>query len=275
MQSVLSKAGCNSGACHGAIAGKNGFKLSLRGYDPEADFYTITRQSRGRRIVPSDPGRSLLLLKPTGAVPHKGGVRFRVDSDDYRVVSEWIASGHPGPQADDPRLKRLEILPSRAMLRPDATQQLVVRAHFTDGHAEDITHWAKFTSTNSTVAQVDDNGLVKVLGSGEGSIVAWYLSSNVIGTVTVPYPNTVTEDVYATAQRSNFIDDLVLDKLKSLNLPPSPLATDAEFLRRAYLDTIGILPTPVTTRSFLAKSRSLSRSTISGTGVSRVSRSSD
>src|SRR5580658_5541112 len=95
VQSVLTKAGCNSGACHGAAAGKNGFRLSLRGYDPEADFLMITRQSRGRRIVPSDPGRSLFLLKPTGAVPHKGGLRFQVDSHEYRVLAEWIAAGQP------------------------------------------------------------------------------------------------------------------------------------------------------------------------------------
>src|ERR1051326_2102922 len=110
VQPVLAKAGCSSGACHGAAAGQNGFKLSLRGYDDESDFLALTRQSLGRRIVPADPGRSLMLLKPTGAVPHKGGKRFEVDSIDYQVLSDWIASGTPGPKADEPRLERIEFL---------------------------------------------------------------------------------------------------------------------------------------------------------------------
>jgi hypothetical protein len=152
--SVLSKAGCNSGACHGALAGKNGFKLSLHAYDPETDFHTITRQARGRRLIPSDPGRSLLLTKPSGGIPHKGGLRFSVDSPEYRVVAEWIAAGQTPPSERDTRLVRLEILPSQSVLRPGDKQQLVVRAHFSDGHAEDVTRWARYTSTNQTVADV-------------------------------------------------------------------------------------------------------------------------
>jgi len=252
VQSVLSKAGCNSGACHGAAAGKNGFKLSLRGYDPVADFYAITRQNRGRRIVPSDPGRSLLLTKPTGAVPHKGGLRFEVDSHEYRVVSEWIAAGTPAPKKSDPRISRLEVLPQVSLQKPGATQQLIVRAHFTDGHTEDVTRWAKFTSTNLSVAKVDDRGKVTVVGSGEGAIVAWYLSRNVVATITVPHANRIPKSVFAKAPRRNVIDDLVLNKLQRLNLPPSPRCSDSEFLRRAYLDTIGVLPTAEETKRFLA-----------------------
>lgn len=252
VQSVLTKAGCNSGACHGAAAGKNGFKLSLRGYDPVADFNTITRQARGRRVVPSDPGRSLLLTKPSGAVPHKGGLRFDVDSPEYRVISEWIAAGTPAPKESDPRINRLEILPKTTLQKVGATQQFLVRAHFTDGHSEDVTRWAKFTSTNLSVAKVDDRGKVSVVGHGEGAIVAWYLAQNTVATVTVPYPNTVPQSVFAKARRRNFIDRLVLAKLKRLNLPPSPLCSDGEFLRRAYLDTIGVLPTADEAKAFLA-----------------------
>ncbi len=254
VQSVLAKTGCSSGACHGAQAGKNGFKLSLRGYDPDGDFQTITRQARGRRIVPSDPGRSLLLTKPTGAVPHKGGLRFRTDSLEYDVLSEWIAAGTPAPQADDPRLARLEILPASAVLKPEMTQQLIVLAHFTDGHVEDVTRWAKYASTNESVAQIGEEGQVRVMGYGEGAITAWYLSRVVIATVSAPYAKPVPPEVFAQAERRNFIDEMVLAKLASLNIPPSPLAGDGEFLRRAYIDTIGTLPSIEETQAFLADS---------------------
>lgn len=252
VQSVLSKFGCSSGACHGAAAGKNGFKLSLHGYDPDTDFHTITRQSRGRRTVPSDPGRSLLLTKPTGAIPHKGGVLLEEDSLEYRVLSEWIAAGHPGPQKDDPRMIRLELLPKGSVLKQGASQQMIVMAHFSDGHVEDVTRWAKYNSTNQSVAKIGDSGKLNVIGNGEGAIVAWYLSTNVIASVTVPNETELDEKVFADAERANFIDNLVLDKLQSLRIPPSPLASDAEFLRRIYLDTIGLLPTPEETQKFLA-----------------------
>lgn len=252
VQSVLTKAGCNSGACHGAVAGKNGFKLSLRGYDPEADFLMITRQSRGRRIVPADPGRSLFLMKPTGAVPHKGGVRFAVESREYRVLAEWIAAGQPAPSAGDPRIERLEIVPEHVVLKKGTEQQMLVRAHFSDGHSEDVTTWAKFTSTNQTVCQVDDVGKIKVTGNGEGSIVAWYLSKNVVASVTAPFENRLPADTFARAERHNFIDEHILDKLRHLNVPPSPRCLDGEFLRRASLDTVGVLPTAGEARAFLA-----------------------
>ena len=150
VQSVLAKAGCNSGACHGAAAGKDGFKLSLRGYDADADWFTITRQARGRRIVLSDPGRSLLLLKPTGALPHKGGVRFEVDSPDYNTIAAWIAAGAPAPKDDDPRLERLEVLPAGVVLKPGDSQRLLVRAYYSDGHSDDVTRWVKFTSSDES-----------------------------------------------------------------------------------------------------------------------------
>jgi hypothetical protein len=252
VQPVLAKAGCSVGACHGALAGKNGFKLSLRGYDPEADFFTITRQSRGRRVVPDDPGRSLLLTKPTATIPHKGGLRFRPDSHEYRVLSEWIAAGQTPPKEDDARMMRLEILPENTVLKSGDTQQIVVLAHFSDGHTEDVTRGAKYTSTNLTVANVDEAGQVTVTGHGEGSLVAWYLSRNVIASLSAPYPARLDPQVFAKAERSNFIDDLVLEKLQALNIPPSGKATDGEFLRRAYLDTIGVLPTIAETRKFLA-----------------------
>lgn len=259
VQPVLAKAGCSAGACHGAAAGQNGFKLSLRGYDDEGDYLTLTRGAMGRRVVPSDPGRSLMLLKPTRAVPHKGGKRFEIGSIDYQVLSEWIAEGAPGPKPEEPRIQRIEILPEHVVTRPGMNQQLNVLAHFSDGHTEDVTHWVKYTSANESVAQVDDEGQVKTIGFGEGAITGWYLSRIAVATVTAPYTNQVARRVFTHARRRNFIDDLVMEKLRSLNLPPSPRCGDSEFVRRAFVDTIGVLPTEAETRAFLASKDSHKR----------------
>jgi hypothetical protein len=252
VQPVLAKTGCSSGACHGAAAGQGGFKLSLRGYDNEGDFRAITRQALGRRIVPVDPGRSLLLLKPTIALPHKGGQRFETESLEYRVLSQWIAAGTPGPKPEEPRIHHLEFLPANVILQPGANQQLIVRAHFSDGQVQDVTRWVKYTDANAAVTQVNETGNVKVLGHGEGAITAWYLSRIAIATVSVPYENKVKPAVFTRAKKRNFIDELVLEKLRDLNLPPSPTAKDGEFIRRAFVDTIGVLPTAQETRDFLA-----------------------
>ncbi|MDB5289578.1 MAG: hypothetical protein JWL69_819 [Phycisphaerales bacterium] len=251
IQPILMAGGCSSGACHGAAAGKNGFKLSLRGYDDEGDWRALTRHAMGRRIDPSDPGRSLMLLKPTAAVPHKGGERIKPGSIEYSLLAEWIASGAPGPRANDPRIVNIEIVPPIVTLARGAQQQLVVLAHFSDGRVQDVTRWAKYTAADTSVATVDDTGKVKVAGRGEAPIVAWYLSRLTTATVTVPF-EACDPALFASAPRRNFIDDLVLEKLKSLNLPPSVRSSNGEILRRAFLDTIGVLPTADETRAFLA-----------------------
>ena len=215
VQSVLAKQGCNSGACHGALAGKGGFKLSLRGYDTLSDFHTITRQARGRRIEPADPGRSLLLAKPTGALPHKGGLRFEVDSPDYRVLAEWIAAGAAGPTDEDPRLERLEVFPPRAVLDLGEKQQVLVQAHYSDGRVEDVTRWAKFASADEAVATVDESGAIKIVGFGEGAVTAWFASRIATSRVTAPYKNVVPAQVFNQAPRRNFIDDLVLAQFET------------------------------------------------------------
>src|SRR5437667_9574535 len=197
VQPILARFGCSSGACHGAAAGQNGFKLSLRGYDDEGDYLALTRQALGRRIIPSDPGRSLLLLKPTGAVPHKGGKRFEVDSLEYKILSGWIAAGAPGPKKEDPRIERIEVVPEYSVLNPGANQPLTVRARFSDGHVEDVTRWAKYTSANETVSTVGEDGQVNVVGNGEGAITAWYLSRIAIATVTVPFAYKLSLSVLA------------------------------------------------------------------------------
>ena len=252
VQPVLAKAGCSSGACHGAGGGQGGFKLSLRGYDDEGDYQAITRSALGRRINLHEPGLSLLLLKPTSAVPHKGGERFGTNSMEYRILSEWIASGSPGPRPDDARLDSLEITPPTSVLRPGDQQQLVVRGHFSNGKVRDITRWVKFTDANSSVTTVDESGRVKVQGYGEGAVTAWYLSRLAIAQIVVPYTNEVSTTVYASAPRRNFIDEMTLSKLQELRLPPSPRCSDAEFIRRAHLDTIGVLPTAEEAKTFLS-----------------------
>ncbi|MBK7999289.1 MAG: DUF1553 domain-containing protein [Verrucomicrobia bacterium] len=250
VQPVLAKAGCSSGACHGAAAGQGGFKFSLRGYDDEGDWKSITRSALGRRIVLSDPARSLLLLKPTGAVPHKGGTKFEVGSLEYKILAEWIAAGAPPPKADDARITKLEVSPEHATLKPGDAQQLTVKATFSDGAVQDVTRWAKFTDANASVTTVDESGNVKVAGFGEGAITAWFLSRIAIATITAPYTNKVAPDAFAKAPRRNFIDDEVIAKLRELNIPPSPRATDEVFIRRAFLDTIGVLPTAEEAREF-------------------------
>src|SRR5215213_7040193 len=269
VQPILAAAGCSSGACHGAAAGKAGFRLSLRGYDDEGDFRSITRHALGRRILPQDPAHSLLLLKPTNAVPHKGGQKIAVGSPEYNTLAEWIATGTPGPKADDPRIQRLEILPKQVIARPGIEQQLIVLAHFTDGAVQDVTRWAKYTAGDSSVATVEEGGRVKVMGHGEGPVTAWYLSRLVSSAITVPYPNDVPADAFARAPRRNFIDELSLEKLQSLNLPPSPRSSDEEFLRRAFLDTLGALPTPDEVRQFLADASTDKRDKLIGSLLER------
>jgi hypothetical protein len=253
---VLTRVGCNSGPCHGAAAGKSGFKLTLRGYDPEADYLTLTRQATARRINMVEPARSLMLLKPTLAVSHGGGKRFAPDSPEYRVISQWIAAGAPAPSDSDPAMTRLEVFPPAARLKPGDEQPIIVRARFADGHAEDVTRWAKFATNEGAVATVSDEGMVKVQGPGEAAISASFLSRLATARIASPFPIHVDPAIYASAPRANFVDDLVLRKLEELNIEPSPLSSDSEFIRRAYLDAAGILPEPEEVKTFLQDRRS-------------------
>jgi len=242
VQSILARQGCNTGACHGSLSGKGGFRLSLRGYDSEADFHAIAREVRGRRIEIADPGTSLLLAKPTGALPHKGGIRLDVDSKDYRILAEWIAQGANGPQETDPRLTHISVSPENVLLKPNDVSQVLVNAHYTDERVVDVSHWAKFSATDEAVASVDEHGKVNIRGSGEAAVLAWFGSQVALSRMTVPYPNQISDEVFANAPRKNFIDELNLEQLKTLRLPPSPPASDESFIRRATIDTIGRLP---------------------------------
>jgi len=248
---VMTKMGCNSGACHGAAAGKNGFKLTLRGYDPEADYYTLTHQALARRTETMEPAKSLILLKPTLAIPHGGGKRFTTDSPEYGVIAGWIAQGMPPPRDSDARVTEIRVLPREASLRPGAEQQLLVTAVFSDGHSADVTRWAKYDSGDESVATVGNDGHVTMHGYGEAPVTVWYQSHVAFSRLRIPFPYKLPSTVFSNAPRNNFIDDSILKHLELLHIPPSSPASDAAFIRRAYLDAAGILPSPSEVEKFL------------------------
>jgi hypothetical protein len=241
---TLTRNGCNSGACHGALAGKGGFKLSLRGFDPDSDWFAITRQAQARRTDAAAPANSLLLKKATKTQPHGGGTRFADDSRYYAVLKDWIAAGAGGPAKDRGPPPTLAVFPPAMLGTPKQKAKLVAVATYADGHTEDVTAWAKFSSSEETVAGVDEEGTVTVAGSGVAGVSVVFGSSVATATVTVPFPNRVDAAAFASQSDASFIDKHILRTLGELSLPPSPPATDAEFVRRAFLDACGILPTP-------------------------------
>jgi hypothetical protein len=248
---VFSKIGCNSGSCHGALAGKGGFRLSLRAYSADADYHTIVEEAKGRRVELSDPARSLILTKPTVALPHKGGLKFETDSIEYKIISDWIARGAKRPSENDPQVVKVELFPREVLLTAGSKQNFIVQAHFSGGEVRDVTRWSRFTSTNDPVAQVADDGTVDVVGHGGAAITAWYSSKIAVAQITAPYANELNPQIFADAPRRNFIDELALERLQKLNLPPAHRCTDEAFVRRAYLDTIGLLPTVAEVKAFM------------------------
>ncbi len=249
---VLTKKSCNSGSCHGAAAGKNGFKLTLRGYDPSADHVSLTREATARRISLAEPASSLFLLKPTMALAHGGGQRIVVPSLEYQVLSEWIAAGAPGPTDEDPEVVGLEVYPREATLAPGARQRLVVRARYSDGRVEDVSRWVRYSSTNAAVAEVNDAGVATMVGRGEAAITVAYATSVLYARLSVPHDGDISEEDFSRLSINNFIDEIVLRKLRELHIAPSGLASDSAFLRRAYLDAAGILPSAGEVEEFLS-----------------------
>ncbi len=247
---LLAKAGCNSGACHGNMSGKGGFKLSLRGEDPAFDFLKLTRDQLGRRLDLNHPDASLLLRKATAAVPHEGGRRFAADSADYKLLRAWIAAGARADGQAAPALAALDVTPGDAILvEPINSVQLRVLATFSDGSMRDVTALTVFDLSNQA-ATVTHDGLVQRARAGEITIVARFNDrQRPVRIAFVPARPTFS----AAAPRAfNYIDEHVFAKLKSLRMNPSPLSDDSAFIRRAYLDVIGLPPTPDEARAFMA-----------------------
>ncbi|HEX8911165.1 MAG TPA: DUF1549 domain-containing protein [Humisphaera sp.] len=247
---VLTKAGCNSGGCHGKEAGQNGFKLSLRGYAPEWDYEALSGQLGSRRLDFADPAASLLLTKAAGEVAHEGGKRFDRSSPLYATLLKWVEHRGPGPVADDADPVRLELSHTNERMKPGETKQLQVFAHYPDGRKRDVTWLSQFFSNDPATAAVSEAGLVTGVRAGETSIRAHFQGIVAVVTVTMPFAHEVDPKLYE--RTNNAVDVHVLAKLKDLHIPPSPDADDATFVRRAFLDAIGLPPTPEEVLAFLA-----------------------
>lgn len=247
---VLSHAGCNNGTCHGAAKGKNGFKLSLRGYDPEFDYELLIADISGRRFNRAFPEQSLMLLKPTSEVPHKGGQVIVPGSKDYRLIHQWISEGAVSDVKTTQRVERLEVLPNSSELAmPGAKQQLIAIAHYPDGTMRDVTREAKFTSSVNEVAKVNDDGVVTAERRGETAILTRYEGAYSTNGIIVMGDRSGYK--WVETAEYNYIDTHVHNKLKRMKILTSELCTDEEFVRRIYLDLTGIPPTPDQVRSFL------------------------
>jgi hypothetical protein len=247
---VLSKGGCNAGACHGNQNGKGGFKLSLRGQDPDADFAALTRDTLARRTDPHRPADSLMLLKATGSVPHEGGRRFGTDSPEYDILRRWVAAGARPDGADTPRLKSLEAAPAESFLvEPAERLKLRVRARFDDGSERDVTRLAVYEPSNPTTAVAAD-GEARRQGFGETAVLVRYLDRQ--ATVRLAWVPQRKGFVWRDVPEANYVDKHVFARLRALRMRPSDLCSDEVFLRRVYLDTLGVLPTADQARAFLA-----------------------
>ena len=255
IQPILTRSGCNAGACHGKARGQNGFALSLLGFDPAFDHNAIVKEGRGRRLFPADVDNSLLLLKASGTVPHGGGKKLPIGSPGYELVKRWIVAGTPRTPADAPALTRISVAPTDIVAEFKQTRPLTVTAHYSDGTSEDATTLAAFQSNDSGYAAVDANGIIRVgTVAGEAAITARFADKFAVSQVLIPLPGTVDPAVYAALPRNNFIDGHVWDKLTRLGLTASAPAPETTFHRRAFLAIIGRLPTPDETRLYLAES---------------------
>jgi len=250
VMAAISKAGCNLGTCHGNATGKGGFKLSLRGQDDAWDFAAMVLDAGGRRVNPFVPENSLLLLKASNKIAHEGGKRFDPKSWEYAVLRDWIAQGMPGVGKAEASLKKLEVTPREATLAGKINQvQITAKATFSDGSVRDVTPLAVYEPLQNGLVEVSPGGLVKRLQYGEPSVLVRYLSQSV--PVRLMFVPDRPGFIWASPQRSNYIDSQIFAKLKALKMNPSGLCADSVFARRAYLDLLGIPPTSDEARSFV------------------------
>lgn len=245
---ILTKSGCAMAACHAAQHGKGGFKLSVFGFEPEKDREAMVRDSQARRVTFVDPEQSLLLLKPTMQTPHGGGKRLEKGSVDYQVLLAWINGGAPGPAKDEPEVAKLHLFPKERVGQVGLSQQLRVEAEYADGTRRDVTAWARYDSLDDGVLSVTPGGLMTTVGKGQAAVMVRFEGQADISLVVVPYADAIE---LAGWQNNNFIDELASAKFRELGIEPSPLCDDATFVRRAYLDAIGTLPTIDETKAFL------------------------
>jgi hypothetical protein len=238
---VFTKAGCNTGKCHGSASGKDGFRLSLFGYDPEGDHVRLAREVIGRRINLTSPGDCLLLNKATGRVAHTGGKRIEPGGEGEQIVLRWLEAGAPADSSDAAAPVAIEVFPARAVFAsPDEGQRIVVRARFSDGSDRDVTRFSVFLSNNDAAVAVVEEGLATGKGPGEAFILARY-DKFTSGVPIIVRPG--TEFHSPGTPNVNYVDELVHAKLDRLNILPSDVCSDETFLRRVYIDLIGLLPT--------------------------------
>jgi Protein of unknown function (DUF1553)/Protein of unknown function (DUF1549) len=251
---IFTKLSCNSGGCHGKAAGQNGFKLSLLGFEPREDFEHLVRESRGRRVSPAAPDRSLLLLKAINESAHGGGQRLEKDSHEYRMLRRWIEQGMPYGTDNEPKVVSIEVLPKQRRLAAQAAQQLSVVAHFSDGSAEDVTRAAVYESNDPEMAEVTPTGRVSLRDlAGDVAVMARYQGQVTVFRADIPLGTNVASDWFPAPR--NVIDTFVFKKLASLGIPPSPACDDATFLRRVTLDIAGRLPTLAEVEQFASDTR--------------------
>lgn len=239
---IFMKAGCNTGSCHGAARGKDGFMLSLFGYDADGDHFRITREQLGRRVDLGVPEASLLIEKSIGAVPHSGGERFSADSPMNKTLIEWIENGTPKDPADQATCISIELYPRQAVMDgAGETQQLVVLATYSDGTVRDVTSLSAFFSSNDSSAKIDEEGLVTAGDRGEAFVMARF-DVHTQGSQFLALPKGLKYEEIPE-KHANYIDELVAAKLKKIRLNPSEICSDEEFLRRVSIDLVGLVPT--------------------------------